>query len=88
MQQRKKTYQARCNEEEAKIIDTRIAESGMTPSAFIRKTLLNQPITSMQNGREIMRTLCSILSILNLMEPSNEVSQIKEEVQRICQYLK
>ena len=88
MQQRKKTYQTRCNEEEAKIIDARIAESGMTPSAFIRKSLLNQPITPLQNKQEIMRTLCPILSILNLMEPSNEVSQIKEEVQRICQYLK
>lgn len=88
MQRRTKTYQARCNEEESKIIDRQIAESGMNPSTFIRNALINCSITPMQSGQEIMRTLCSILSILNLMEPSNEVSQIKEEVQRICQYLK
>lgn len=88
MQQRKKTYQARCNEEEAKIIDARIAKSGMLPSTFIRNALMNCSITPLQNRQDIMRALCSILSILNLMEPSNEVSQIKEEVQRICQYLK
>lgn len=88
MQRRTKTYQARCNEEESKIIDRQIAESGMNPSTFIRNALINCSITPMQSGQEIMKVVCSILSILNCMEPSNEVSQIKEEVQRICQYLK
>ena len=88
MQQRTKTYQARCNEQEAGIIDARIAESGMNPSTFIRNALTDCTITPMQNGQEIMKVVCSILTILNLMEPSEEVSQIKEEVQKICQYLK
>ena len=88
MKQRTKTYQARCNEQEAGIIDARIAESGMNPSTFIRNALMGCAITPMQNGQEITKIVCSILSTLNLMEPCEEVSQIKEEVQKICQYLK
>ena len=88
MIQRRKTYQARCSEEETRIIDARIAESGMNPSTFIRNALMGCTITSMQNGQEIMKIVCSILTILNLMEPCEEVSRIKEEVQKICQYLK
>ena len=88
MKHRTKTYQSRCNEHEAEIIDARIAESGMNPSSFIRNALMGCTITSMQNGQEIMKIVCSILSTLNLMESCEEVSQIKEEVQKICQYLK
>ena len=88
MKQRTKTYQARCHEQEAGIIEARIAESGMNPSTFIRNALMGCTITSMQNGQEIMKIVCSILTILNLMEPCEEVSQIKEAAQKICQYLK
>lgn len=88
MQQRTKTYQARCNDQEAGIIDAKIAESGTNPSTFIRNALINCSITPMQREQEIMRVVCSILSILNCMELSKEALLIKEEMQKICQYLK
>ena len=88
MMQKSKTYQARFNAKDAQLVEKRIAESGMRQSDFIRSSLLNYPITPMQNKREIAASLCSILSVLNSIEQSKEVSFIKEEIQKICQYLK
>ena len=88
MQARTRSMSIRLTEKEFQTVWDRALESGMSQSQYVRSAALNQTGTQIGNQREIMKELCSMLSILNRMEHSDEKDQLLEEVQQICQFLK
>ena len=83
-----KIIQARVSDAEYQLVQTRCAECGMSSSVYFRTLLSGAELRPMANQQEIMRELCGILTVLNQMERTTEIDEIREGVNRICRCLK
>ncbi len=50
-------YNFRASEQEKNLIDSAIAKSGLTMTAFVIRTITEKPITVIENGNEILAEL-------------------------------
>lgn len=83
-----KVIQVRVSDEELRIIQANLQESGMSQSEYMRSALLDTPIYQKGYQREIMQTACEMFSILNQMGETEGVYKLREKVSIICQYLR
>jgi len=83
-----KVIQVRVSDEELRMIQEKQRESGTSKSEFMRSALLGTTIYQKGFQREIMQAACEMFSILNRMDETQEVCELKRKAGLICQYLK
>lgn len=83
-----KTIKIRVNEDEHTIIHQYAADANLSINTFGKKALLNAAHSSQFQADSIMKLIPGLYVLIDQIEDATIRNELKEEVGKICHYLK